>query len=207
MGLIIFLRKRTYNHFREVVLKSLDSGAGNKAVMSSGFFQENFRGSSYAVSTEGNFDQILLRNKIELTTVGVHNWFWLHSYKNFRDNLIARGVNIIAKRVQRLHWHAKIFILKKDDRPILGIVGSSNMTKNAFGHSKPFNYEADVIIWLDDIQPINDLMARIINELGQFPGESIVADYDPDKNFGQSIEDKLRQIDNDIKEVKQTDLE
>lgn len=207
MGLIIFLRKRTYNHFREVVLKSLDCGAGNKAVMSSGFYQENFRGSPYTVSTEGNLDQILLRNKIELTTIGVHNWYWLRAYKNFRDNLVMKGVNIIAKRVYRLHWHAKIFILKKDDLPILGIIGSSNMTRNAFGITHPFNYEADVIMWLDDAEKLNNIMSEIINEQGQFSNEIIVTDYDPDKNFGQTIEQRLRQLDNDIKEIEQTDLE
>ena len=209
MGLIIFLRKRlSHNKFREIILSSLNSGTGNQAVLCSGFYQENWlRNTHYEVSTEGNFDQILLNNNIHLTTIGVYNWSWLQAYKNFRNNLRNKGVNITARRARRFHWHAKVFILKKDDRPILGIVGSSNMTRSAFGLTAPFNFEADVIMWLDEIEQLDTTIRSFISDSELFPDELIIADYDPDKNFGQTIEERLKQLDNDIKGIDQTDLE
>lgn len=209
MGLIIFLRKQlNQNKFRNTVISSINTGEGNSAILCSGFYQENWhRNPHYEVSTEGNFDQALINNNISLTTYGVYNYTWLQSYKNFRNNLRNKGININAKRVTQFHWHAKIFILKMDDRPILGIVGSSNMTRNAFGLTSPFNFEADVIMWLDDYDKINKMMTEIINESKEFPDEIIVTDYDPMKNNGQSIEDRLRRLENDLKEVNQVDLE
>lgn len=209
MGLIIFLRKRlTENKFREVVLDSINTGTGNKVILCSGFYQENwFRNPSYEVSSEGSLDQILKNNNIELTTVGVHNAAWVQAYKNFRNNLRSKGVNITSKISKSYHWHAKIFILKMDDKPILGIVGSSNMTKPAFGISGSFNFESDVFMWIDNNIKISNIMNTLVSDLGQFNDEIIIADYDVDKNFGLTIEDRLKQLERGIFEVELNDLE
>ncbi|MBK7348199.1 MAG: hypothetical protein IPI98_15235 [Chitinophagaceae bacterium] len=61
----------------------MDTGLGNNVLLCSGFFQEYFKGGIYQVSTEANFDGVLLKHKINLTTVGVHNPQWLTPYKKF----------------------------------------------------------------------------------------------------------------------------
>lgn len=208
MGLAIFLRKRiTPNNFQELLINSINSGLGNEVLLCSGFFQENFRNGNYQVSTEGNFASVLAQNNISLTAIGVHNYRWLRSFRNFRDNLIAAGVNVTTKRTKGFQWHAKIYILKNNERPIFRIVGSSNMTRNAFGLSAPFNYEADVVLWLDEFEFLNNLIANAISELGEFNSEVIVADYDPEKNFGLSIEQRLRQLVSDVENSGLIDFE
>jgi hypothetical protein len=207
MGFMIFLRKRfNVNKFRDIMLSSIATGHGNQVLLCSGFFQENFKTSSYQVSQESSFDQVLLKHSIELTTVGIHNNSWLQSYKNFRDNLNASGVNIIAKYATKFHWHAKIYILKLDGRPIFGILGSSNMTRNAFSTTNPFNFESDVIMWLDEFEKFNDIYKQVSTELSEFSEEIINVDYDPNKNFGLTIEDRLKQIVNDVESIGLKDL-
>lgn len=207
MGLVIFLRKRTQvNRFRDILIDSINLGIGNKAVICSGFFQELFKSNSYRASTERNFSNILSTKQIELTTIGIHNNTWMPSYKNFRDSLRTAGVNIAAKYAPSFHWHAKIFILKQNDNPILAIVGSSNITRNAFSDSYPHNYEADVIMWLDSLEPISALMERMIADTRDDPHEVIIADYDPHKNSNLSIEDRLKRIDGELKELDLRDL-
>lgn len=207
MGLAIFLRKRqAINKFRELLISSIDTGLGDEAIICSGFFQEHFKGGIYQVSNEGNLDNVLLRNKINLTTVGVHNNNWLTPYRNFRDNLRNIGLNVNAKTSRGFHWHAKIYVLISKGRPIFAIIGSSNMTRNAFGISAPFNFESDVVLWLDEFNEFNTILNVAVSELNQFSSEVIIADYDPDKNFGLSIEDRLRQLVDDIKKTELNDL-
>ena len=207
MGLVIFLRKRqNENWFRKLLVNSMDTGLGNNVLLCSGFFQEYFKGGPYQVSTEANFDNVLLKHKISLTTVGVHNSSWLAPYKHFRNNLQTQGIKVSAKLSTTFHWHAKIYILKKDDRPIFGIVGSSNMTRNAFGVTNPFNFEADVFLWLDEFKELNDLITQSLSEIQQFNSEVIVADYDVEKNFGLTIEDRLKQLSSDVENGELTDL-
>jgi phosphatidylserine/phosphatidylglycerophosphate/cardiolipin synthase-like enzyme len=207
MGLLIFLRKRaTTNYFRDLVIDSIDTGAGNNVLLCSGFFQELFNHSLYQATLEKNFTNVLLNKNIDITTVGIHNNVWMHSYKNFRDNLQNSGVNIQAKYISSYRWHAKIFILKDKDEPVLGIVGSSNITRNAFSVSVPHNYEADVVMWKDSNAIINDFMKKYIDMLKEFPDEIIVADYDPQKNNGLSIEERLKNLENDINKQDLKDL-
>jgi hypothetical protein len=103
-------------------------------------------------------------------------------------------------------WHAKIFVLRQTDDPILGIIGSSNITRNAFSDSTPFNYEADVILWLDSIQPLTSLIQGIVAEIRDDPHEVIVADYDPHKNSDLSIDDRLKRLDTEMKELELREL-
>jgi hypothetical protein len=72
------------------------------------------------------------------------------------------------------------------------------MTRNAFGLTTPFNYEADVILWLDEFTVLNSLISEILSEIQQASDEIIIADYDPEKNFGLSIEDRLVRLNSEI---------
>lgn len=148
MGIAIYLRKsKNINYFRDIILDSINSGEGDSAIICSGFFQENFKNNSYQVSLEGNFADSLKNNNIKLTTIGIHNSTWKNSYRNFVNNLRTKGVNITPLYKNRLRWHAKVYILKRENNPLLGIVGSSNFTRTAFSVNTTFNYEADVVLW------------------------------------------------------------
>jgi len=198
LPIAIVLRKRARaNHFRDLMIGSLNSGAGDSALLCSGFFQEN-RGSSYQASMEPKFTKSLKKNNISLTTVGIHNYQWQRSYVSFRDNLLEKGVNITAYYKSGMKWHAKVFILSKKDKPIFGIIGSSNITRNAFSNSVPFNNECDVILWVNNAgKSISSLISG--GEQGDnFPYETIRASYKKSQNSGLSIQDRLQKIKEDI---------
>lgn len=198
MAIAIILRNQLpINRFRDLFIGSIKTGAGDNALLCSGFFQENFRGSVYQASVERNFGVEVAKSKIELNTVGVHNGSWKQSYRDFRDNMKVLGANINCYYKNGLKWHAKVFILSKKDEPVFGIIGSSNITRTAFGSINDFNYECDVMIWPDSNKNISkwfdDQMAG-----NNFSYEVIRAPYDPDMNNGISVQDRLQKLKNEI---------
>jgi len=188
------------------LIGSMSLGVGNKALLCSGFFQELFKNHPYQASTEQNLSAVLVNHSIELTTIGIHNNCWMPSYKSFRNSLRSAGVNLRAMYTAKFHWHAKVFILRHSNDPVLAIVGSSNITRNAFSDSDPFNYEADVIMWLDAIKPLTKFIERNVTEIRDEPHEVIIADYDPKKNNDLLIKDRLIRLDTEMKELELKEL-
>lgn len=198
MPIAIILRNQLpINQFRDLLIGSIKTGAGDNALLCSGFFQESFKGSAYKASSETNFGLEVAKSKIELKTVGIHNGSWKQSYRDFRDNMKALGANIICYYKNGLKWHAKVFVLSKGNTPIFGIIGSSNITRTAFGSANNFNYECDVIIWPDENKTINNWFDEQMTE-NNFPYQVIRAPYDLDMNNGISVQDRLQQLKNEI---------
>jgi len=138
---------------------------------------------------------------------------WRSSYVNFCRALDAKKVRLNAFLMKGFKWHAKVFILKQDDIPVFGIIGSSNITANAFGVSgnmncnknsfpvtpKNFNYECDVYFWNESNQKIS----RMIENLSQrepFANQFIFTQYSPEQNRGVAIETRLMDIERQIEE-------
>ena len=169
MGLAIFLRNQTIpNRFRELILACADlrastPGVDYNAILCSGFFQEGEQSSSFRASQYMEFASRLSISNTPLITIGAYS-FNNRSYRLFVDNVRAAGVSLEARLVSRLPWHAKVFIYRQGDIPVLGIIGSSNMTSRAFGDATPFNYEADVVLWNSDIAEIDGLMLSNIEQ-------------------------------------------
>lgn len=207
MGLMIFLRKRAeMNWFRDILIDSINSGAGNRVILCSGFFQEEEK---YQASIERNLAEVLQRHSIEITTIGIHSYNWKQRYRNFRNSLLSAGVNITAKYTSNLKWHAKIFILKNNTNPVLGIIGSSNITRPAFADYAPFNYEADIVLWSNTNRIIDGMMTRIAERIRENTYDShevITTDYNPERNRGLSIEDRLNRLNNEIENLELRDL-
>lgn len=195
MPIAIILRKnKLKNPFRDIIIAAVSSGIADEALMCSGFFQEN-RTSTYCASSESGFAASCVRNNVKLITVGIHNRQWLDSYKSFQTNLLLAGVNANCKYKSGNKWHAKVFIALKQGKPLLGIIGSSNITRPAFSSSAPFNRECDVIIW-----PEGATYDGLINEtLGSENFEDIVrAPYSPDQNGGITVEARLLSLYSEI---------
>lgn len=197
MGIAITLRDQVgVNHFRDLLIGSIRSGAGTSALLCSGFFQEGFR-SSYLASKETHFSKELANSKVALTTVGVHNYGWFRAYKSFRNNMLAAGVNISCFRSPGMRWHAKVFILSSNDQPVFGIIGSSNITRPAFSTTNPFNRECDVFLWSDSNNAISDWMENRMDELNDYRGV-IRAPYLPEMNGGLGVEDRLSRLQDQV---------
>ncbi len=188
MSIAICLRKTApINYFHDLLVGSINTGLGNNVLLCSSFFEEK---NSFHVSNYNGFDQLLLNNNIKLTAVGIYKR-QRSAFQDFITNLTNAGVAVTGKRISACRWHAKVYILCKGDRPIFGIIGSSNMTKNAFAHGTSFNYEADVFMWLDEFSEFS----KLINDLFQEnKDEVIIVDYNEAENANISIENRLRDL-------------
>lgn len=221
MSLAITLRKHIHpNLFREIILHVVEKSLGDEIILCSGFFQENKETKkgfdSYKISDDGKFGDFLNQNNIRVTSIGVHNGVWKNEYVRFRDNLRAKGVTVKAKVTSNYKWHAKIFLLKKDGKPILGIVGSSNMTRKAFS-IQDFNFEADVVMWCDELnKEMKNFVSTIGNSRYDNQGKAgfylgfqdiILADYDPAIHAGITIQDRLIGLEKEINVVGLKDLQ
>lgn len=192
MPIAIVLRTSgSTNTFRDLLIQALGSRHVDEALLCSGFFQENFKGSSYQASTEKSLGASCAKSKVKLTTVGIHNTTWLPSYKTFKANMIAHGANIRCLYKPGMHWHAKVFIASVSGTPSLGIIGSSNMTRNAFSTGSQFNNECDVFMWRKN-SPVTGVAEQVAEQLD---GQIIVrAPYLRKQNHGQSLPHQLSRI-------------
>ncbi|MBS1051125.1 phospholipase D-like domain-containing protein [Gluconobacter japonicus] len=196
MPLAIILRTSgTTNIFRDFIVNILASKNIDTALLCSGFFQESFRGSAYHASLENRLAAKCATSGVNLTTVGIHNHTWLRSYREFRNNMLSAGVKINCFRKINLRWHAKIFIAKTDGIPCAGIIGSSNITRNAFSVGKNFNNECDVFLWSE-----NSPLSSIIEDFfSRDNGDIIIrAPYLPEENDNLSLGDLLLNVENEV---------
>ncbi|QDQ88577.1 hypothetical protein FMZ60_13950 [Alcaligenaceae bacterium SJ-26] len=196
MPIAIILRTSgSINVFRDAVIDALSSSSIDEALLCSGFFQENFKGSAYQASTERQLGLACAMSGVKLTTVGIHNNTWKPSYQNFKKNMLAAGANIKCMYKPGMHWHAKVFIASSSGSPNFGIVGSSNITRNAFSTGSNFNNECDVFLW-EKTSPI----ARIANHIVDTLDEQIIirAPYQPRQNQGISLSQKLLRIRDEV---------
>lgn len=207
---IILRTTKTQSLYRDAIISTIGSGAGNYALICSGFFQENFKSSLYQASLEPGFAAALIGNSVQLDTVGVHNGTWKPSYINFCKNLAAAGVTLVPYLMSGFQWHAKVFLLKCFEIPVFGIIGSSNLTANAFGVSNTpplasdspappikFNFECDVYFWNSANISISAAMNALI-ERDEVRQQVILTQYDEQENLGRSVEERLSEIEHQI---------
>lgn len=201
---IIFRRNQQQNHFRDWMIQALNFPKADTAVICSGFFQENFRGSMFALTQDRRFMAAAATK--EIITIGIHNNTWMPAYRDFRNNFSAFNPNITSYVSSRMKWHAKVFIVQSKGIPCFAMIGSSNMTRNAFGSptlARDFNYEADVIIW-------NSADSAVEKYFNQSFAEKTTADaniaseisllYRPEDNFGRTELDRLLEIQDTLAE-------
>ena len=192
-NMLVFLRTiANKNLFRDVIVDSIDLRISDEAYLCSGFFQENLRQSTYTASSEKNLSNKARDSGIKLTTIGIYNNFWKPSYINFVRSMKNNCVKIDAYVIRGFRWHAKVFILRKNNKNILGIIGSSNITKPAFSTNSPFNYECDMIIWDKSVKKLNNLLLEDIKNSDK---QAIIkTTYSEKYNEGISVHNRLEHI-------------
>jgi hypothetical protein len=207
---IVLRTTKSRSLYRDAIIGTINSGAGNYALMCSGFFQENFKGSPYQASQEPGLAAALIGNAVQLDTVGIHNSTWNPSYINFCQSLIGAGVNLVPYLMSGFQWHAKIFLLKNLNSHVFGIIGSSNITANAFGTentpplatdspSPPakFNFECDAYLWDSANMQISAAMTALLAQ-DEIQQQAIITQYMEQDNLGRSIETRLAEIEHQI---------
>lgn len=181
----IFLRKDQTNKFRRIIINTLKSSQINNAILCSGFFQHQ---PAYQAGVD--FSVISHRNKtpLKIKVVGIYTYTWKEQYENFFHTMNTvnrcpahkKGCNCFKSEryiIPSMKWHAKIFIAKMDDAPLIAVIGSSNITSKAFGEFKSFNRECDVVFWDEGNIEINRIIENVIGDVADF-SDVIVTNYD-----------------------------
>lgn len=163
----ILRNRQAPNIFRRTMLQAFAEGIGDEYLICSGFFQERtYKNSSYFASDSFRNNPPEFPCRVSVTTVGVYNAYsWGAQYDDFASALskiscaCGRLINVKQRKSKgRSKWHAKIFIVRDQGTPILAIVGSSNITKNAFDELQGWNKECDSIIWSDNSSKADSLV-------------------------------------------------
>ena len=96
-------------------------------------------------------------------------------------------------------WHAKVFIGHIGGQPRFGIIGSSNLTRPAADLTKPYNFEADAVVWYESDAEVNAAVLEGLEPQARL-GQVLMAKYDPEDtlNNGRSIQDQLQALQNAI---------
>lgn len=175
----IFLRKSgAVNKFRNAILNTLRTNLVDNAILCSGFFQDTPKYSAGA-----DFDLVSHRAgaPLSITTLGLYSYSWKAQYAAFFTQLkgknISTSFSATQKRIPSMGWHAKVFLAKSGPKPLVGIIGSSNITRRAFGIFKDFNYECDVVMWDETVPAINAAINSAIGDTGGV-SDVIVTNYD-----------------------------
>jgi len=179
LGIAIFLRtQKKPNNFRRSVLSVIEDEEINYVLMTYPYFYEkkpyydyqDNNGVKKKVKKEGSYSilddelskSILSRNNLVINTISSKSdELWRESYEKFinklKASIKANNKNIKYRSYlgdsQNSKLHAKIMIgCKKYGsyyKPVILMIGSSNLTNSAFGEMKYFNYESDIILWDD----------------------------------------------------------
>ena len=203
MGMTITLRDtQTPCYFKEYLFKFLDAfDEIDEILLCSGYFQElkpyidddgnkkvgSFRATLEIDSNRNNMVKRFPALK-RITTVGIKddlNSNWGVSYQNFVNSLrTCMGPDKVkAYHDNSNRWHAKEMILLRNGRAVAGIVGSSNITRPAYGSYLDFNIEADTFIYDSSVDDQMQELAMTIRN-GNDDAFIIVGNNNPEANGG-----------------------
>jgi len=220
MGIWITLRQNNEkSYFRDNLLGMISRTQdlnGNRLILASGYFSE-YENQAYSICGD-NLKQALENNSkiCEIDIIGAKGS--IKSFNRFCEKIRSLGrERVIPIQLPKNNWHAKIAMILKPTKegkrgtiPVCAIVGSSNLTRPAFGITpRPqnvnsdvkFNYECDVLIFSNDYFSDfsnNEHFTKIFPEIEEHRGGSI---YFPkiDQTFALSESEQLMALFNLIK--------
>ncbi len=171
----ITLRKHfSDSYYRDTLVRALNSPNIDSAYIASGFF------SDFTGRLDGSAPDFAIGEQMDGKKVflfGSYNKEEEASLMALRDAFAQRGLEAYARRLAppesgglKLRWHAKVAVFLSSTRPVLAVVGSSNLTNpSMYGNSErrftaspgPIHVEADSFYWLrshtDAAQTMHDV--------------------------------------------------
>ncbi|WP_229614646.1 phospholipase D family protein [Pseudomonas syringae] len=80
---------------------------------------------------------------------------WENQYRSFaaylKNDLKNSGIGLEVKQAPDRNWHAKLAFKLIKNKPIICLLGSSNLTGAAYSSPAKFwNYESDILLWDDN---------------------------------------------------------
>lgn len=149
MGMSITLRTNSHvSHFRRNLLKLIRLPSTDRLLLCSGYISE---GNYYSILDDELF-RAIVHGCNEVTTIAgmFSNYLgsWEQRYDTFVERLRQSGLAIKSFKIKGGNWHAKIALKLNGDKPIAGLLGSSNLTGPAYRENRGrFNHEVDILIW------------------------------------------------------------
>lgn len=205
---ILFRESQKLNRFRKVISGTFQINI-DEMIICSGYFQEKYETSKFEASNAFKSPKckqlILVSTKDAQEDQKKSIKEWDNSFIRFCKSMEQKmGNNMTLYKARTNTWHAKIMIgkIKQNDSndlmPGIAMIGSSNLTRPAFGISSPYNYECDVVFWDTQIKAIDDLMSSILNQDGD--DGVIVSNYDINDpyNRNKSLESRVKELENQI---------
>jgi len=152
---IVFRKRKNFSPFRRILNLLLTAPIGDSVVLCSGYVWQPSNPSHYNILDDELRRAIMSgcnRGKV-ITVAGKFNpEYYRTFYKNFINDLKSRGIKVKAYYARQKNWHAKVALRLNNGRPVAAIIGSSNLTRPAYGENwRNWNYEADVLIWVPGI--------------------------------------------------------
>ena len=150
--------------FKDIIQDVIHSKLGDTCYITSGFFSESPQKSGYLVSSDPSYNNLSFvtnpDKNLSFVLRGSFNKTHNNNLLNFYKALVKAQyrVSLFSTAIKR---HEKVFIYEKNGIPLIEIIGSSNLTKNAYGTQNTFNYEADLVIINDE--NIGKIVNNIIN--------------------------------------------
>ncbi len=199
-----FLRtKDSVNDFRRILKSFVAVPNLSRAVVTSGFYQEGTATTAFKASDLFYFPCVKRAKPSPITFVGVYDGRWMPAFTLFGFNVIANNckccVDISTRKAKGPKWHAKVFIGHIGGVPRFGIIGSSNLTRPAADTSKPFNFEADAVVWYESDLDVNAAVLEGLEPQARL-GQVLMTKYDPQDilNNGRSVQDQLQALQDQI---------
>gem|GEM_PF-4156382 len=176
-----------------------------KVVICSGYFQESYNGSSYSILNDGILSTILANpNHCNIEYIIVGGKFnnatdpWKLSFNCFLSALKSNRINFKAYINPRGKWHAKISIGIEGNVPKTILLGSSNISRPAFGEPfADFNYEADIFLLANE--PKLESHFNLNDTASQNPLSQIIAELRPEIKQA-NLEERIQSIANEFLE-------
>lgn len=166
-----FIRKTSdYSPFREA-LSNLMSTPGEELILSTGYISQSllndFNSCDFIDSIKSGFSiNNIKRNDVKITIVGgmlkkkdITSNKYIYDIGNISSfEVVINNLNnlfpVTYYRPLNNRWHGKIALKIQNNTPVIGLIGSSNLTQPCFGISNPstgyqadINMESDLFIW------------------------------------------------------------
>ena len=160
MGMQFFLRTDCHKSNFRSALNELLSTTGDTLILSSGYISKSllndYNYSDFITSLQTGFKNESNPKIIIIGGMFDKNLKNQYEFEGFIKYLIYLGYQVTYHKPKHTKWHAKIALKLINNTPIIGIIGSSNLTAPSYSQyptsiSLNFNIESDILIWDKEI--------------------------------------------------------
>jgi hypothetical protein len=180
MGIEITVRSTSSkSYFKDNLKRLIETPDTNTLLLSSGFFQDSIVLEDLNQWINSNCTKVILIGaKADYLNVTDKSYNY---YKQFVTELNFNTIPMVEVQTYAItKWHGKVALKLKDTIPVVGLMGSSNLTLPAFSdNTTDFNFETDILIWASEV---NQHFVPAVTDLGNDSFTPIYAELNKEVN-------------------------